>query len=63
VVSALATRASLHGDAHRVKYTLACLDAIATDPGHEALYLAAAAYLSAWWDTEAVDTPEVTTST
>jgi hypothetical protein len=47
--SALATAASVNHDAHRVKYTLACLDAAATDPPAERLYLAAAAYLNAWW--------------
>lgn len=45
----LATIASAHHDAHLVKYTLACFDAVRTDPAAEALYLAAAAYLSAWW--------------
>jgi hypothetical protein len=45
----LATHASLAHDAHRVKYTLACLDAAAADPGHRSLYLAAAAALHAWW--------------
>lgn len=49
LVEALATRASLHHDAHLVKYTLACLDARRADPGAGRLYLAAAAYLSAWW--------------
>lgn len=49
VVEALATRASLHHDAHLVKYTLACLDARRADPEAAPLFLAAAAYLSAWW--------------
>jgi hypothetical protein len=49
IVEALATRASLHHDAHLVKYTLACLDASRADPTAGTLYLAAAAYLSAWW--------------
>jgi hypothetical protein len=49
VVTELATRASLHHDAHLVKYTLACLDAAAADPGQRRLYLAAAASLSGWW--------------
>jgi hypothetical protein len=49
VIEALATRASLHHDAHLVKYTLACLDASRADPEAGTLYLAAAAYLSAWW--------------
>jgi hypothetical protein len=45
----LATAASGANDAHHVKYTLACLDAAATDPAATPLYLAAAAYLCAWW--------------
>ncbi len=45
----LATAASSAHDAHRVKYTLACLDAAAADRSHRPLYLAAAAYLNAWW--------------
>ena len=45
----LATRASLHHDAHLVKYTLACIHAGADDPAARRLYLAAAASLSAWW--------------
>ena len=49
VVTELATRASLHHDAHLVKYTLACLDAAADDPPCRRLHLAAAASLSAWW--------------
>jgi hypothetical protein len=49
VVTELATRASLHHDAHLVKYTLACFDAAAADPDQRGLYLAAAASLSAWW--------------
>ena len=32
-----------------MKYTLACLDAAATDRSHERLYLAAAASLVGWW--------------
>jgi hypothetical protein len=47
--AALATAASGVNDAHHVKYTLACLDAAATDPTATRLYLAAAAYLCAWW--------------
>jgi hypothetical protein len=47
----LATRASVHHDAHLVKYTLACLDAAAADPAHRRLYLAAAASLVGWWAT------------
>lgn len=49
IVSELATRASVQRDAHLVKYTLACLDAAATDRSHQRLYLAAAAYLVGWW--------------
>jgi hypothetical protein len=49
IVEALATRASLHHDAHLVKYTLACLDARRADPEMARLFLASAAYLSAWW--------------
>jgi hypothetical protein len=45
----LASAASSNHDAHRVKYTLACLDAAADDPAAEPLYLAAAAYLNSWW--------------
>lgn len=49
LVTQLATRAALHHDAHLVKYTLACLDAGRADPASSRLFLAAAAYLSAWW--------------
>ena len=45
----LATAASVNHDAHRVKYTLACLDAATNDPRARRLYLAAAAHLNAWW--------------
>lgn len=48
--TALATRAATHGDAHLAKYTLACFDAAARDPEASRLFLAAAAYLGAWWD-------------
>jgi hypothetical protein len=48
-ITALATRAAIHPDAHLAKYTLACLDAAAADPAAERLHLAAAAFLSAWW--------------
>jgi hypothetical protein len=47
----LATAASVNHDAHRVKYTLACLHAAEADPGAHRLYLAAAAFLNAWWST------------
>ncbi|HEU5309765.1 MAG TPA: GNAT family N-acetyltransferase [Acidimicrobiia bacterium] len=49
-VTILASAASTNHDAHRVKYTLACLDAAADDPSAEPLYLAAAAYLNSWWE-------------
>jgi hypothetical protein len=49
LIDALATRAATQHDAHLVKYTLACFDAADDDPGHAALYLAAAASLGAWW--------------
>ena len=49
LVTRLATRAALHHDAHLVKYTLACLDAAHADPAAARLFLAAAAFLSAWW--------------
>lgn len=45
----LAARGGAHQDAHVAKYTLACLDAAAFDPARRSLYLAAAAYLHAWW--------------
>ncbi len=50
VAAALATAASVNRDAHRVKYTLACLDAATSDPDAQPLYLAAAASLNAWWE-------------
>jgi len=49
VVPELAGRGGSHDDAHVAKYTLACLDAAASDPAAGRLYLAAAAYLGAWW--------------
>ena len=45
----LATYAALHEDAHLAKYTLACFDAAEADPEERRLFLAAAAYLGAWW--------------
>ena len=45
----LAARAASHEDAHLAKYTLACFDAAAGNPRRRRLYLAAAAYLGAWW--------------
>lgn len=50
VAAELATAASCGHDAHRVKYTLACLDAASTDRPGLPLYLAAAAHLHAWWE-------------
>ena len=49
LVPTLAARAATHEDAHLAKYTLACLTAAATDTSERRLYLAAAAYLGAWW--------------
>jgi len=49
IVATLATNAAGHEDAHLVKYTLACFDAAAADPGRARLFLAAAASLAAWW--------------
>lgn len=46
----LATRAATHEDAHLAKYTLASFDAASGDPEATRLFLAAAAYLGAWWD-------------
>ncbi|MHB1785435.1 MAG: hypothetical protein ACYCS7_04690 [Acidimicrobiales bacterium] len=45
----LATRAGAAHDAHHAKYTLACIRAAAADPPARRLFLAAAAYLGAWW--------------
>ncbi|MEK7266651.1 MAG: hypothetical protein AAB227_11200 [Pseudomonadota bacterium] len=50
IKTALATRAATGEDAHLAKYTLACFDAAARDAGSARLFLAAAAYLGAWWD-------------
>ncbi len=49
IVTRLATSAACAHDAHRAKYTLACLDAAAADRASAPLYLAAGAYLNAWW--------------
>jgi hypothetical protein len=46
----LATAASLHDDAHLVKFTLACLHAAADDPRYRSLYLSAALRLVTWWN-------------
>jgi hypothetical protein len=51
IMTALATAAAVHDDAHLVKYTLACLDAAAADPAARRLYLSAAASLAGWWAT------------
>jgi hypothetical protein len=59
VVGELATRAAVQHDAHLVKYTLACLDAAASDPEHARLFLSAAASLSGWWAQAAGVGPEV----
>jgi len=48
-VAELAGAASLHHDAHLVKYTLACIRAAEHDPAYCGLYLAAAASLADWW--------------
>jgi hypothetical protein len=49
IIARLATSAAAHHDAHLAKYTLACFDAAHVDPAAASLYLAAAAYLGAWW--------------
>ena len=49
IVPELAARAGAHEDAHLAKFTLACFDAAGFDPSQRHLYLAAAAYLHAWW--------------
>jgi hypothetical protein len=48
-VEELATAAALHEDAHLVKYTLACLHAMADDPSFRALHHAAAVRLVDHW--------------
>jgi hypothetical protein len=45
----LANDAAKHRDAHVAKYTVACFDAATRDPEFTRHYLAAAAYLGAWW--------------
>ena len=49
IITTLATEAAIHHDAHLVKYTLACFNAAANDPAAARLFIAAAAYLGAWW--------------
>lgn len=50
VITSLATRAATAHDAHRVKYTLACIEAAVADPAAARLHVAAAAHLNALWD-------------
>ena len=50
VMSQLAGQASALEDAHLVKYVLACFDAARDDRIHQALFLAAAASLVAYWN-------------
>ena len=45
----IVTAACARHDAHLVKYALACLDAMASDPAAARLYVAAAATLLAYW--------------
>lgn len=49
LVAVLVDRAAAHEDAHLAKYTLACLQLADTDPAFAHGYLAAAAFLGAWW--------------
>lgn len=49
IMTELATYASIHHDAHLAKYTLACFEAAANDADAAPLFIAAAAYLGAWW--------------
>jgi hypothetical protein len=49
ITQQLIDHAAPHHDAHLAKYTLACIDAATQDPSNARLYLAAAAYLAAWW--------------
>jgi hypothetical protein len=49
LVARLAGYAAAHPDAHLAKYTVACLDAASADPDAAHLFLAAAAFLGAWW--------------
>ena len=51
-VTALASHAATHPDAHLAKYTLACLDAADNDLQAAPLFLAAAAHLGRWWKTQ-----------
>lgn len=49
----LIAHAAAHPDAHLGKYTMACLIAADRHPEDASLYLAAAAYLGAWWASQA----------
>ncbi len=49
VTATLASYAAAHPDAHLAKYTFACLQQAAADREMAHLYVAAAAYLGAWW--------------
>jgi hypothetical protein len=49
IITTLATEATIHHDAHLAKYTLACFETAARDPVAAPLFIAAAAYLGAWW--------------
>jgi hypothetical protein len=50
IVPELAAHAASHHDAHLAKYTQACIAAGVADPLERRLYLAAAAYLRGWWN-------------
>ena len=54
VVAELVGFGAVHPDAHVTKYTLAGLDAAATDPEQARLYIAAVAHLQAWWRAQPV---------
>ena len=49
LAAVLVDRAAAHEDAHLAKYTLACLQLADADPAFAHGYLAAAAFLGAWW--------------
>ncbi len=57
----IVTAACARHDAHLVKYALACLDAMASDPAAARLYFAAAATLLAYW-TSIVDSDDPLTT-
>jgi len=52
IIPELCAHAGSHHDAHLAKYTQACMAAAAGDPSERRLYLAAAAYLRAWWSNQ-----------